>query len=105
MPAGIRLLLIEGVGSGRRALTPLLDAVVYVQCDTEVARRRDVARLDAGEISPEGYAAWMAEEDSFVIAERTWERAVAIVNGSPTLPHDPDDDVVLGRTPLAKGSL
>jgi hypothetical protein len=104
VPAGIRLLLIEGVGSGRRALTPLLDAVIYVQCDAEVGRRRDAARVDAGEISTESYAAWMAEEDPFVIAERTWERAVAIVNGSPTLPHDADDDVVLGQTPISKGS-
>jgi hypothetical protein len=38
VPAGIALLLVEGVGSGRRSLAPLLDAVVYVQRDAEVSR-------------------------------------------------------------------
>jgi hypothetical protein len=37
----------------------------------------------------------MTEEDPFVIAERAWECAIAIVNGSPVLPHDADE-VVLG---------
>jgi hypothetical protein len=35
VPPGIALLLVEGVGSGRRSLTALVDAVVYVQSDAE----------------------------------------------------------------------
>jgi hypothetical protein len=96
VPAGIALLLVEGVGSGRRSLTPLLDAVVYVQSDAEVTRARDTARVAAGEIDPDSYASWMTEEDPFVVAERAWERAIAIVNSSPALPHDADDEIVLG---------
>jgi hypothetical protein len=96
VPRGIALLLVEGVGSGRRSLTPLVDAVVYVQTDAEVTRARDDVRLAAGEINPENYASWMAEEYPFVAAERAWERAVAIVNGSPVPPPDADDEVVLG---------
>jgi hypothetical protein len=96
VPPSIALLLVEGVGSGRRSLRPLLDAVVYVQSDAEVTRARDEVRVAAGEINPENYASWMAEEHPFVAAERAWERAVAIVNGSPVLPHDADEEVVLG---------
>jgi hypothetical protein len=61
-----------------------------------VTRGRDNIRVAAGEISPENYASWMAEEYPFVAAERAWERAVAIVNGSPVPPPDADDEVVLG---------
>ena len=96
VPAGIELLLVEGVGSGRRALAPHLDALIYVQSDADVTRERDDARISAGEITPEDYARWMAEEHPFMAAERPWERAIAIVRGSPEVPHEADDEVVLG---------
>ena len=41
VPAGRQLLLVEGVGAGRRELTDLLDAVVWVQSDFAEAERRD----------------------------------------------------------------
>ena len=85
------------VGAGRRELTDLVDAVVWVQTDPDEAARRDAVRVAAGEITPSSYAAWMAEEAPFVAAQRAWERAFVTVCGSPTLPHDPLTDVVLGR--------
>ncbi|MGZ5365981.1 MAG: uridine kinase family protein, partial [Mycobacterium sp.] len=44
VPAGRELLIVEGVGAGRRELTKLLDAVVWVQSDYEEAERRGIAR-------------------------------------------------------------
>ena len=95
VPAGIALLLVEGVGSGRRSLTALLDAVVYVQSDVEVSRDRDKARVAAGEIDPEDYVSWMTEEDP------SSSRSVPGSARSPSsrltgAPHDADDEVVLG---------
>jgi hypothetical protein len=44
-------------------------------------------RVQAGEISPDGYASWMAEERPFLAADRPWERAHLVVadaiGGSP----------------------
>ena len=45
VPAGASLVVVEGVGAGRRELTGLLDGVVWVQTDPDEAARRDaVAR-------------------------------------------------------------
>ena len=96
VPAGASLLVVEGVGAGRRELTGLLDGVVWVQTDPDEAARRDAARVAAGETTPSNYAAWMAEEGPFVAAQRAWERAFVTVCGSPALPHDPHADVVIG---------
>ena len=55
--------------------------------------------MAAGETSPAGYAAWMAEENPFQLADRAWERATAIVCGTPELPHDPRTEVVVAAPP------
>jgi hypothetical protein len=95
VPAECTLLIVEGVGAGRRELAPLLDAVVWVespQCDVD---RRNAERVEAGETTPEDFAAWMAEENPFVEAERTWERAAFLVAGWPALQHDPGATFVI----------
>jgi hypothetical protein len=53
VPAIAELVIVEGVGAGRRELTDLLDGVVWVQASPEVTRRRDVARIAAGETDDE----------------------------------------------------
>jgi pantothenate kinase len=82
VPASCPLLLVEGVGSGRRELSDLLDAVIWVQTDAAELHRRNAVRVAAGEISQEDHAAWMAEEEPFLAAQRTWERANLILHGS-----------------------
>ena len=84
VPAGIRLLLVEGVGASRRELRGLLDGAVWVQTDLDQTLARDRVRVAAGEISPEDYRAWMAEEDEFLADQRPWERADLIILGSST---------------------
>jgi hypothetical protein len=39
-------------------------------------------RLADGEMSAEDYASWMAEEDGHFVADRPWERAAIIVDGT-----------------------
>lgn len=92
-----KLVVIEGVGAGRRSLRPLLDAVIWVQSDLDMTEQRNEARVDAGEIDPVGYQEWMGEETPFQASERTWERADIVVAGSPEIDHDPAAEVVTLR--------
>jgi hypothetical protein len=85
VPASAPLVVVEGVGSSRRSLTPLLDAAVWVQADHVEATRRGIER-DGG--TPEAAAfwhEWAAEEEPFLAADRPWERAAATVCGTPGL--------------------
>ena len=96
VPASTRVLVVEGVGASRRELAPLLDAAVWVQSDAAELERRNRSRVAAEEMSPADFASWMAQEDPFLLADRAWERATAIVAGTPVLPHDPTAEVVMG---------
>lgn len=49
VPAGTPVLLVEGVGSSRAALTPWLDAAVWLHVDLDTRYRRDAVRVAAGE--------------------------------------------------------
>ena len=93
--ADARLVVVEGVGAARRSLRPWLDAVIWVQSDRAVTEARDAARVAAGETSPSGLAGWMAEEVPFQAAERTWEAADVVVDGTPTVAHDPETEVIV----------
>jgi len=88
VPADSTLVIVDGVGAGRRELTPVLDAVVWVESPPDDVDRRNAERVAAGETTEDDFAAWMAEEHPFVDAERTWERAAFVVAGWPALPHD-----------------
>jgi len=95
VPAGCTLLLVEGVGSGRRSLTPHLDGIVWAEAPAADREERDRADVAAGLIAPENFDAWMREEIPFVEAERTWERAGLVVAGWAALPHDPEREFVI----------
>jgi len=82
VPAGCRLVIVEGVGAGRRELAPFLDGTIWVETDVSVTARRDAARIAAGETTRADYESWMAEEEPFVAEQRTWERAFTIVDGT-----------------------
>ena len=94
--AGARLVLVEGVGAGRRETAHLVDGTVWVQTDLNVIRGRNAARVAAGEADGDGVTGWMAEELPFLADQRPWRRALACVAGSSDLQHDPASEVVLG---------
>jgi hypothetical protein len=95
--AAAPLVIIEGVGSGRRSLCELVDAVVWLQSDLDLTEERNAVRVAAGETDQAGYDAWMSEEVPFQAEERTWERADVVVAGTPTSAHDPEAEVVILR--------
>ena len=102
VPAGCPVLIIEGVGAGRCEVSGLIDALVWVQADQQEAERRSLARIGqpGGPRTLGDYREWMAEEDPFVAAERTWERADMLVAGTPRISLDPAADVAVAP-PLA----
>jgi len=102
--AGLELVVVEGVGSGRRELSPLLDAVIWVQSDHQEAERKGLARdLQEGvngdaEEAARFWHEWQTEELPFLLDQRPWERATAIVRGTTAVPHEPER-VVLATPP------
>ena len=109
VPVGCPLLIIEGDGAGRREAAPLIDTVIWVQADEQVAGRRAVARAANPPVAdlanmavtgaPFDEAGWMAEETPFNAAQRTWERADIIVCGTPEIPYDLSTEVVIAPPP------
>ena len=93
-PPAAQLLIVEGVGAGRRKLAAYFDAVIWVQSDLDQTLARDRKRVAAGEINPDAYADWMAQERPFQADQETWLRAQLIVCGSPA-PEQPHDHVMV----------
>ncbi|MFU8839249.1 MAG: uridine kinase family protein [Nitriliruptoraceae bacterium] len=94
VPAGLDLVLVEGTGASQREHTGLLDATVWVQADLVEAERRGIARDIAQGVNGDAvetvafWQHWMAAELEFLARQRPWERACAVVHGTPlgTLP-------------------
>jgi hypothetical protein len=88
VPARTQLLVVEGVGAGRREVGELLDAVVWVQSDVDRARVRGIARDTASGVNGDPaqteafWDEWDREEVPFQAAERPWERAALLVAGA-----------------------
>jgi uridine kinase len=95
VPADCPLLIVEGVGSGRRSLADHYDAVIWVESPLSLTEERNGSRVAAGETTPENYELWMAEENPFVDEQRTWERADLVVAGYPVVDFDPETEIVV----------
>jgi hypothetical protein len=97
VPASCPLLLIEGVGAGRREAAHLVDALVWVQSDQREAERRSLARVGqpGGTPTVRDLREWMAEEDPFLAEQRPWERADLVVSGAPLISFDPVTELIV----------
>jgi hypothetical protein len=79
--------------------------LIWVQADEREAARRAIARAavptegdlanQAVDSAPFDEAGWMAEEIPFNAAQRAWERADIIVCGTPEIPYDPINEIVI----------
>ena len=94
--AAAPLVIIEGVGAARREVTHLIDAAVWVQSDWVEAERRGLLRDGGDAEATANWHAWQSEELPFLAADRPWERALVIVNGTPHIDLDPLSGVVVG---------
>jgi hypothetical protein len=95
LPAGLAMVLVEGVGAARRELAGWLDAVIWVQSDAVEAERRGIERDGGNEAAGAFWQEWAAQEIPFLAAQRPWERADLIVCGTPAPAHDCSCEVVL----------
>jgi hypothetical protein len=95
LPAGRSVVWVEGSGSSRQALSDLIDASIWVQCDNLEARRRLLAR--DGQEEQDLHREWEEEEIPFLLEDRPWERATLIVAGRSALKHDQNTQVVTAQ--------
>ena len=86
------LVVIEGVGATRRAWRDALVRRIWIDAPREERLRRGVER--DGEQMREFWTWWMAEEDDYVRAEQPLAHADFVVDGAPTMAHDPDTEYV-----------
>ena len=89
---GSDVVIVEGVSSSRSAAKDRLTMAIWLESPREVRLKRGIER--DGESMRPAWDRWMAEEDAFFDSDRTRERADIIVDGSPTLPHDPETEFV-----------
>lgn len=100
-------MIVEGTGSGMRAVADLVDVHIWMQTDDDVAERRGIARDtrdgtngDAEE-SVRFWHWWMSGERPFFAADRPWERARFIVSGQ-ALPGLADGEIAWADGPLTR---
>lgn len=92
VPAGLELVVVEGVGASPRDLAGLVDVTVWVQSDAAEAERRGIARDLAQGVNGDHaqtvafWHEWMGHELPFVARQRPWERAALVVAGTEVLP-------------------
>jgi len=96
VPAGTRVLVVEGVGACREGLHSWFDATVWVQSDPDLAYRRVLAR---GDDPVEFVDDWTAQEIPFLARERPWARATVLVSGK--LRGSNGDGVLVARGPAS----
>lgn len=89
-----QFVIIEGVGASQASIRPQLDVIIWVETPQTIRESRDAARLAAGEMSATSYTNWMAAENAYMAAERPWEHADLIVDGSGSIEHDPEIEIV-----------
>jgi hypothetical protein len=92
VPAGLDVVVVEGVGASQLEHRDLVDATVWVQADAGLAERRGIDRDVATGVNGDRVAAtafwhdWMRAETPFQDRQRPWRRACVVVNGTPTEP-------------------
>jgi len=94
------LVIIEGVSAGRSEWSHHLSYSIWIETGRTERLRRGLER--DGEDMEGQWKKWMAEEDSFFKSDNPLERADLIVDGSPTITHDPETEFVERETTLTQ---
>jgi uridine kinase len=92
------ILILEGVGVTRQELSDHIDLPMWVETDLKVAEIRGLERD-----GPEGrdlWFEWQAHERPFLEHDQPWTRAKIIIDGVPSLEHDPETQCVTIKNAL-----
>lgn len=87
------VLVVEGCGSGSLDAAPYLSLLVWVEAPETERYARAMAR-DGDTFRPY-WDRWAAQEEEHFTADATRARADVVVDGAPTVPHDPETEVVV----------
>jgi uridine kinase len=87
------VLLVEGAGCGARVIAERAVLLVWIEAPPEERFRRGIAR--DGETYRPHWERWAGQEAAHFAAEATAGRADVRVDGAPTPPHDPAEELVL----------
>ena len=86
-------LVVEGCACGSRLAAPYLSLLFWIDAPRKVRFNRGMRR--DGETFRPHWERWALQEDALFAAEGTRERADYRVDGAPSVPHDPEHEVVL----------
>jgi uridine kinase len=86
------VLVVEGVTSARTVIRPRLSLSVFVTADRDLRLARGIER--DGEALREVWQRWMADEDAHFAEDATSAGVDLLVDGAPTVPHDPEREFV-----------
>ncbi len=86
------VVIIEGVSSARRAVRDALTSAIWVHAPRPIRLARGLDR--DGEAARSDWARWMAEEDEHFRRDATIKRCEVIVDGSPSISHDPEREFI-----------
>ena len=93
VPADLDLLVVEGVTSADRAVDDWTSLRIWVETSNSVRLGRGIDR--DGEALRDRWLDWMRWEREHYAAEHTRDRADLVVDGSPSIPHDPEREIVI----------
>lgn len=99
VPVTVDLLIVEGVTAADRGVEPWPSLRIWIETSNDVRLDRGIER--DGEPLRDRWLDWMRWERDHFAAERTRERADLVVDGNPTVPHDPTTEVVTKAVRLA----
>lgn len=88
------VLIVEGISCTRRAVAGRLAYRIWVDAPERLRLERGVRR--DGESHRRLWQDWMGKEREFFAADGTRDRADLVVDGAPTVPHDPETEFVTG---------
>ncbi|MEU0095437.1 hypothetical protein [Kribbella sp. NPDC006257] len=102
VPVTLDLLIVEGVTSADRDADPWQSLRVWIETSNEVRLDRGIAR--DGEALRDRWLDWMRWERDHFAAEHTRARANVVVDGSPSVPHDPELELIAKAVNLVHDS-
>jgi uridine kinase len=95
VPADLDILIVDGVTSADRGVEPWPSLRIWVETSNALRLDRGIER--DGEALRDRWLDWMRWERDHFAEQATRSRADIVVDGAPTLPHDPGTQVVVTR--------
>jgi uridine kinase len=89
------IVIIEGVSSGRREWSRHLAYTVFVATPEQIRLRRGLER--DGKHMLDQWRSWMAAEAHHFARDGVLDRADVVVDGEPSLAHNPEEEFVVLR--------